>query len=1158
MKTTSSLLALTLALSLPFSPALAESAATAAPNATIAAEAAPAWVSQRTIPDATPARLQHAEGGVAYLLSDYQVRLGATGHESWFRVATRVVDRSGLEDAGQIAITWDPRIETPAVAFIHLIRDGKVIDLTPETRFRVVERESDLAEGIISGSLRAIANLRDVRVGDVIDYATVTHTTTRLWPGHLFESFTQRFSQPVGLRAVRYLAPAGTPLQWKPRNSTVAFATRKLGSEQEWEWSATDPAMLEGEKDLPAWHPQWGSVDVSTMKSWAEVAQWATTLYAGDESLPADFAAKLDAIAAKYPAPADRLTEATRLVQDSIRYVGEEMGEGSYVPRRPKTVLERGYGDCKDKALLLALALRRLGIDAAPALVSTLPGFDLPDRLPSPLVFDHVIVRAVLADKVLWLDATGTHRGGRGGAIVSSDLGHALPIRPGQTALEAMTGYADHSGEMAVTERFTVDDNAAKDTGALTLRVETRYTDALADWFRARVAVKSARVVAQDNTDFYRKRFAGLAEAKPLELTDDRDGNVLTMVENYTLAKADFDKDKTFQKLSTNAYAVDDFLPARQPTPRREPLALPAFVHRHQIIEIHAADRRIGTIDDIDSKADGMAFTRKATHLPDGGIRLDYRFETGATRVAAAAEAEAIYALQKTVNEESALDFDLTRSARLSDTQGSIDPELLAPYRADFDKVVDLTKKEDQASQIEALSLISGIAEKLPRPSPVAGLVDGMKGAILAQLQRPGPALAALRSATTQYTGNADFFRLRIAFEIDAGDVPAIIAALRAAQKAQAPVVTALREDWVRYIYQKLRPLGPADRDTASQDLCTVLVDAGWQQAPRTRWGNQLLGCAIATHVRRAELPQARALLAKEPSAGSLISLSIDRRNEAIWPDIEKLAADGFRKALDREVANASTAMKAAPKDYPAVTRTLAALRAAGRAAEAVTLGKAYASDIKAIEAVGDNGFWLVNEYASSLADSGHLDDAIAAFDAVLKLGVDNYPSLINLAINRAGALASAGRHAEAVAALQEIDTKQQRGTSPYGRMFVWANMACSHRALGHAAEADALDAKLAEKPSDNWSAAASAAACRGDSAAIAKMLVTRLAEPESREAALALFIRFTGPIVLPAFDQRLRAVRQAALADPAVQAEFRKYGRAVTVAGTSAGWQDF
>src|SRR3546814_3695976 len=70
--------------------------------------------------------------------------------------------------------------------------------------------------------------------------------------------------------------------------------------------------------------------------------------------------------------------------------------------------------------------------------------------------------------------------------------------------------------------------------------------------------------VARGNLEFYQKRFAGLTESKPLEVQDDRDANRVVMIENYALAKADFDKDKTLSDLNTNAYAVSDILPGRQ------------------------------------------------------------------------------------------------------------------------------------------------------------------------------------------------------------------------------------------------------------------------------------------------------------------------------------------------------------------------------------------------------------------------------------------------------------------------------------------------------------------------------------------------------------------------------------------------------------------
>ena len=70
------------------------------------------------------------------------------------------------------------------------------------------------------------------------------------------------------------------------------------------------------------------------------------------------------------------------------------MGRGSHEPQQPAVVLAQRYGDCKDKALLLAALLRELGVEAYPALVNTKLRQRLDDYLPSPFLFDHVITRS--------------------------------------------------------------------------------------------------------------------------------------------------------------------------------------------------------------------------------------------------------------------------------------------------------------------------------------------------------------------------------------------------------------------------------------------------------------------------------------------------------------------------------------------------------------------------------------------------------------------------------------------------------------------------------------------------------------------------------------------------------------------------------------------
>ena len=55
-------------------------------------------------------------------------------------------------------------------------------------------------------------------------------------------------------------------------------------------------------------------------------------------------------------------------------------------------VIQRHYGDCKDKANLLVAMLRAAGIPANLALLSTGPGRDVDPQLPGINQFDHAIV----------------------------------------------------------------------------------------------------------------------------------------------------------------------------------------------------------------------------------------------------------------------------------------------------------------------------------------------------------------------------------------------------------------------------------------------------------------------------------------------------------------------------------------------------------------------------------------------------------------------------------------------------------------------------------------------------------------------------------------------------------------------------------------------
>ncbi len=540
-------------------PALAEEASG------IARGEVPDWLAPRDVPEATPEIISHSAGGVAWLMTDWQVRAVEGGYQSHFRSVQQVTDRSGLESAGAIQIEFDPHDEDVTLNYVHVIRNGKVIDHTDDLKLNLIQREDGLNNGLLDGRVSAVGNISDVRVGDVVDYATTYHVRDTLWPGHFFSTVTMQWSVPLAMQAVRISWPAERPIKFRQINTDASFTTREMGATTVYELVRRDLTAQREEADIPAWHPAYGLIAMSTMNSWEEVAEWALPLYDGDESLPDDFAAKVDQIASKWTNPSDRLTEATRLVQDTIRYVGVEIAEGSFVPRRPLEVVRLGYGDCKDKSLLLAVVLRRLGIAATPALVATSWGEELTEWAPSPAIFDHVIVRAELDGSPVWIDPTFSHQGGRGAGLVTPEYGYVLPIRTGQQDLEKIAARNSDIEQSQVVEKYDIDETAET---AMRLRVETVYRDGVADLMRGRIAAQPLSALSKSNLDYYRESYPGLEEAQPLAVEDNRDENTVRMVENYVLSRTAFENAKLQDDFQVRAYSIRDILPARQSSPR--------------------------------------------------------------------------------------------------------------------------------------------------------------------------------------------------------------------------------------------------------------------------------------------------------------------------------------------------------------------------------------------------------------------------------------------------------------------------------------------------------------------------------------------------------------------------------------------------------------
>ena len=195
----------------------------------------------------------------------------------------------------------------------------------------------------------------------------------------------------------------------EPRLPGLVREVREQGEERVFTYRATGVPKVAAEPGMPGFTEVAAYVHVSTYKSWEDVATWYRGLVA-EQLVPDDALRQLAAEAVRGVSDERvRIRRLYDLVVQKTRYVGLEFGIHGYKPYRVTQVYARKFGDCKDKASLLLVLLREIGMEATLVLARTRRGGDL-DPYPASLApFDHAIVYVPKYD--LYLDGTAEFSG---------------------------------------------------------------------------------------------------------------------------------------------------------------------------------------------------------------------------------------------------------------------------------------------------------------------------------------------------------------------------------------------------------------------------------------------------------------------------------------------------------------------------------------------------------------------------------------------------------------------------------------------------------------------------------------------------------------------------------------------------------------------------
>lgn len=527
--------------------------------------------------DATPPVGQ--ESGFYYLLVEEQENTSL--QERYFRYAYKVLTNEGIQTMSDLSVEYDPAYQTLSFHNVRVHRNGKIINQLPAS-IKTIQREERMDRYLYDGSLTAVLNLTDIRVGDIIEYSFTYRGYNPVYDNHISKKIYLNFSSPYERLYQRLIVSQSSPIDIEYRHADIKPDIRRSNGQVEYVWSLKGVKAQILDNNVPYWYDGYQRVMITDFKSWREVALWATKHF---QTLPANRQRLKESMPAVINDGDDDETKALniiRFVQDEVRYLGFESGLNSHKPHAPEKVLDQRYGDCKDKSLLLCEMLRVHNIEAAPVLVNSVLRNKLADELPSITAFNHCVVQLKVNNRFYHIDPTISNQGGSLETWAFPTYGKGLVVHEDTQALIDFP-------EPVISEISEVQTFGMADlNGEAILNIRTTYTGSEADYMRGQLLNSSLEAVQKNYLTFYANIYPDLEVLKPISFQDNRDGNIFSMEENYRIPTFWKTNEAAQDLLYCDIYplSLENYFRVDKSSARTTPYALVYPVSYHHYVHI--------------------------------------------------------------------------------------------------------------------------------------------------------------------------------------------------------------------------------------------------------------------------------------------------------------------------------------------------------------------------------------------------------------------------------------------------------------------------------------------------------------------------------------------------------------------------------------------
>jgi hypothetical protein len=176
--------------------------------------------------------------------------------------------------------------------------------------------------------------------------------------------FLFQAQHPVNYSQWVLVYPQSKDVRYYVLNKSATPETGEFQGQKVLNFVVKDSAQLETESNRPPLMDILNHVRVSTIDSWAEIAQWEYSLIKDQFQADAQLQKQVRELTASCKTREDKILRLASFVAQDIQYKVLHGGIFGIKPHKAANVLENEWGDCKDKATLLITMLREAGIPA--------------------------------------------------------------------------------------------------------------------------------------------------------------------------------------------------------------------------------------------------------------------------------------------------------------------------------------------------------------------------------------------------------------------------------------------------------------------------------------------------------------------------------------------------------------------------------------------------------------------------------------------------------------------------------------------------------------------------------------------------------------------------------------------------------------------------